>query len=144
MGRRAQASFEFMLTVAIIMLVLTPILYYFISYEAKVKEDVSKAQISDFYNVLMNYAIEIYYSGPYGKKSFYYKIPPGITRISSPDEHTIVFTLVSGGKNTTLAYYSRVPIKIKGFEKKEYFKNQIVAIKKTGINYTVICPKGRC
>ncbi len=111
-SHKAQFSMEHLMTVAIAMITLLPIIYLFYSYSQESTEDIKSSKLDSLARTIINNAESVYYLGSPSKVTLQDNMPPGVTNVSIIQDNVnahyeLVFRY---GNNLTQVYSTNIPI----------------------------------
>lgn len=110
MGKKTQSSVEYIMVVAIGLVVIVPIIYMFYSYSHGSTAEIETAKIQKMGNDIINNAENIYYLGEPSRTVLKGTMPDGVKNISIARDwdkniNEVVFILQDGSE---LAFFSNV------------------------------------
>lgn len=110
MSDKAQFAVEHMLVIALGILVIIPIVYFFYNYSVSQMDEVSMTQINRMGNDILNSAESVYYMGKPSRVTLDTNMPPGVNGIYILGTKEIVYNFTFRGKYSDIAFSSNVPI----------------------------------
>ena len=121
LSRRSQVSVEFMMIIAISMMILLPGIYLFRNYVFESNDQILTSRLDNIADMILLKAKKMHYYGPPSKSTIQIDMPPQIGNmyiLSNPDnldnaEYYLMFTLLSSRGPEQVSYYSDVPLKAK-------------------------------
>ena len=113
---------EFIMIVAISMMILLPGIYLFRNYVFESSDSILSARLSEVADVILLKAKKMYYYGPPSKSTIEVDMPPQLGSmyvIANPNnleetEYYLGFTKLTSRGPEEITYYSNVPLKIAG------------------------------
>jgi hypothetical protein len=120
--RNAQVSMEFIMVIALSMMILLPGIYLFRNYAFESSDQITTARLNEVSNIILMKAKKMYYYGPPSKSTIELDMPPQLGSmyvIANPDnteetEYYLGFSLLTSRGTEEITYYSDVPLKIAG------------------------------
>jgi len=105
--KKTQASAEYILVSAVILLIILPIISIFYSYSHESNEEIRQSQVNKIGIEIVDAAEQVYYLGESSKTSLDATMPDGVEKIEIWHNQELVFFLNDGSE---LAFKSRVNI----------------------------------
>jgi hypothetical protein len=115
MKKRGQAAMEYLLVVALILLVFVPTTYIFLSNIQKSSDELSMTKLTRIGNDIVNTAYEVYYQGVPAKIPLKVDMPDGVSNISiindwSKPANQLLITFRFNDRDEVLVFDSQVNI----------------------------------
>lgn len=109
---KAQAAFEYILMITIVLLIMAPGLYYLMSKAEETRYDVARAQLDMIGHHIMEDAAVIYYSGENSKRTYRTSLPVEVKRfwLGGKDNMEIIFTMDTPQGDRDVVFVSDVDI----------------------------------
>ncbi len=107
-GQSGQSSLEFMLIIALTLIIIVPTTYLFYSYSKESSQGISDAQISKVGRDIIDTAESIYYSGQGSKAVLELNVPEQISGASVIDGRELVFNITTSFGVSEIVFFSSV------------------------------------
>jgi len=107
---RAQFAIEHILVVAISIMVIIPIVYFFYNYSVSQMDEVSMTQLNRMGNDILNSAESVYYMGNPSRVTLDTNMPGNVVNITIMGNKDLVFKALFNGRLSDVAFSSNVPI----------------------------------
>lgn len=115
----AQVSMEFIMIVAISMMILLPGIYFFRNFAFESNDKILNSRLDEVASTILMKAKKMYYYGPPSKSTMQIDMPPQIGNmyiIANPDnvdnvEYYLMYTVLTSRGPEAVSYYSDIPLK---------------------------------
>ncbi len=106
---RGQIGLEYLIVVAFVVFAVIIILGVSLFYTSGTRDQIKLNQLYTFANKLISSAASVYYAGEPSKVTIAAYLPAGVHNIQLI-ENNLVFTIVTAGGTTIIAFESKVPL----------------------------------
>ena len=115
MEKRGQIAVEYILIIAIALMILIPAVYVFRNYAFESNERIMEQRLAELSNEIIVKASKIYYYGPPSKSVVSLEMPPQINNMyvlfsNQTDESFFVFNIQSKSGQKDIFYQSDIPL----------------------------------
>ncbi len=115
MEKRGQIAVEYILIIAIALMILIPAVYVFRNYAFESNDRIMEQRLADISNEMIIKASKIYYYGPPSKSVVSLEMPPQINNMyvlfsAQTDESFLVFNIQSKNGQKDIFYESDIPL----------------------------------
>ena len=107
---KGQASFEYLLVVAIVFITAVPATYFLVSYSQDSNEEIAVSQFEDIGHALISQAESVFYAGKGSKSTLTLNFPEGLEAVTIYDQRELAFNISSRLGNEELVFFSRVKL----------------------------------
>ena len=116
MKKRGQVSVEFMVIIAISMMILLPSVYMFRNYVMQSSDQILKSRLNELSDMVLLKAKKMHYYGPPSKSTIELDMPPQIdnmyiTAVPDNNEYYLGFTILTSHGTEEVTFYSDIPIR---------------------------------
>jgi uncharacterized protein (UPF0333 family) len=109
MSNRSQISFEYLIVMGFITLVITGILTVAFFYSYSVRDKLKDTQLSNCAGKIVSTAESVFYAGKPSKSTINCYLPEDVSNITIEDDNIIV-TMSTGSGTTIQSFQSNVPL----------------------------------
>lgn len=107
---KAQSAVEYLMIVAITLMIIVPTTYLFYTYSRESTEQIVYPQIDDIGSNIINSAESVYYSGEYSKIVIDINMPERINDVYILYNREIVFDVESEAGSSEIVFFSDVNV----------------------------------
>ena len=116
MKKRSQISVEFVMIIAIGLIIILPGIYLFRNYVFESNDALLKSRVTEISTQILSKARVMYYYGPPSKTTYEIEMPPQVNNmylLSVPDnnEYYLVINILASTGPEDLYYESEIPLK---------------------------------
>lgn len=129
--KKAQASLEYLVSVAVVLLIAVPFTYYFFYSVRENTQGVEAAQMAETANRMVAVSEEVYQSA-YARRSISARIPESVTNITLARRDTLLIDVGQGSSAQTLQFVFHVPVSLQ-LDAQKKGRADIIAEKVNGV-----------
>ena len=109
MKKRSQASFEYMLVVAIAMSIALGGVYLYSSYTSSAQDETSQAQAIILGNRITEAMVSIHYTAGFSRKVINFNVPDAVKDLAISTHGELVMVMSSSAGDYDLVFYPEIP-----------------------------------
>lgn len=111
---KAQSSLEYLLVVALTLVIIVPTTYLFYNYSKESSEEITDAQLTKLGRTLLDTAESLFYTGQGSKSVVDVNVPENIASAVIIDGRELVFNITTNFGTSEIVFISTVNISTKG------------------------------
>ena len=111
---KGQASFEYILIIALTFAIIVPTTYLFYSYSKESAQEITDAQITKIGRSIIDASETIFYSGTGSKTTLDLNIPNNIINVAIIDGRELVFNVTTSSGISEILFFSSVNLTTDG------------------------------